>query len=53
MQAKKIKNDTYDVSSLLNEVLGNEGTAQREENRTKAWEEYSAQILLGTIQNFV
>ena len=51
MQLKKVSKDIYDVSALLDEVLGKEGTPQREKNREKAWEEYNAQILLDARKN--
>lgn len=46
MQLKEISKDIYDVSALLDEVLGKEGTPEREKSCEKAWEEYNAQILL-------
>lgn len=51
MELKEISKDIYDVSTLLDEVLGKEGTPQREKNREKAWEEYNAQILLDARKN--
>lgn len=51
MQLKEVSKDIYDVSALLDEVLGKEGTPQREKNREKAWEEYNAQILLDARKN--
>ena len=51
MQLKEISKDIYDVSALLDEVLGKEGTPERERNREKAWEEYNAQILLDARKN--
>lgn len=51
MKAKETSKDIYDVSALLNEVLGKEGSAEREKNREKAWEEYNAQILLDARKN--
>ena len=46
MELKEISKDIYDVSALLDDVLGKVGTPEREKNREKAWEEYNAQILL-------
>ncbi len=46
MELKKMNKDTYDVSALMDDVLGAEGTMERERNRERAWEEYNAQILL-------
>lgn len=46
MKLKEISKDIYDVSALLDEMLGKEGTPERERNREKAWEEYNAQVLL-------
>lgn len=51
MELNEISKDIYDVSALLDEVLGKEGTPQRENNREKAWEEYNAQILLDARKN--
>jgi len=51
MQLKEVSKDIYDVSALLDEVLGKEGTPEREKNREKAWEEYNAQILLDARKN--
>lgn len=51
MQLKEISKDIYDVSALLDEVLGKEGTPEREKNCEKAWEEYNAQILLDARKN--
>ncbi len=51
MQLKEISKDIYDVSAMLDEVLGKKGTPKREKNRDKAWEEYNAQILLDTRKN--
>lgn len=51
MKAKETSKDIYDVSALLDEVLGKEGSAEREKNREKAWEEYNAQILLDARKN--
>ena len=51
MQLKEISKDIYDVSAMLDEVLGAEGTPEREKNREKAWEEYNAQILLEARKN--
>ena len=47
MQLKEISKDIYYVSAMLDEVLGAEGTPERE----KAWEEYNAQILLEARKN--
>ena len=46
MELKEISKDIYDVSAMLDEVLGKEGSPERERNRERAWEEYNAQILL-------
>lgn len=51
MQLKEISKDIYDVSALLDETLGKEGTTERNKNREKAWEEYNAQILLDARKN--
>lgn len=51
MELNGISKDIYDFSALLDEVLGKEGTPQREKNREKSWEEYNAQILLDTRKN--
>ena len=51
MKAKETSKDIYDVSALFDEVLGKEGSAEREKNREKAWEEYNAQILLDARKN--
>ena len=51
MQLKEISKDIYDVSAMLDEVLGAEGTPEREKNRERAWEEYNAQILLEARKN--
>lgn len=51
MQLKEISKDIYDVSALLDETLGKEGTTERDKNREKAWEEYNAQILLDARKN--
>ncbi|MCD7852088.1 helix-turn-helix transcriptional regulator [Parabacteroides sp. AF17-28] len=51
MELKEISKDIYDVSALLDDVLGKEGTPEREKNREKAWEEYNAQILLDARKN--
>ena len=45
MKQKETSNEIYDISALLDEELGKEGTPERERNREKAWEEYNAQIL--------
>ena len=39
MELKEISKDIYDVSAMLDETLGAEGTPEREKNREKAWEE--------------
>lgn len=51
MQLKEISKDIYDVSAMLDEMLGKEGTSERERNRERAWEEYNAQILLEARKN--
>lgn len=51
MKLKEISKDIYDVSAMLDEVLGKEGTPERERNREKAWEEYNAAILLEARKN--
>ena len=51
MELKEISKDVYDVSTMLDEVLGKEGSPEREKNRDKAWEEYNAQILLDARKN--
>lgn len=51
MELKEISKDIYDVSAMLDEVLGKEGSPERERNREKAWEEYNAQILLDARKN--
>ena len=51
MELKKISKDIYDVSAMLDEVLGKEGSPERERNRERAWEEYNAQILLDARKN--
>ena len=51
MKLKEISKDIYDVSALLDDVLGKVGTHEREKNREKAWEEYNAQILLDARKN--
>ena len=43
--------DIYDLDAWLDEGLGAEGTAEREKNREKAWEEYNGQILLEARKN--
>ena len=45
MELKEISKDIYDVDAWMDEVLGKEGTPERERNRERAWEEYNAQIL--------
>lgn len=44
MQLREIEKDKYDVDALLDEVLGREGSSERERNRALAWEEYLAQV---------
>ena len=44
MQLREIEKDKYDVDALLDEVLGREGSPEREKNRALAWEEYLAQV---------
>ena len=39
------------MSAMLDEVLGKEGSPERERNRERAWEEYNAQILLDARKN--
>ena len=51
MELKEISKDSYDVSAMLDEVLGKEGSPERERNRERAWEEYNAQILLDARKN--
>ena len=51
MELKEISKDIYDVSAILDEVLGKEGSPERERNRERAWEEYNAQILLDARKN--
>ena len=51
MVLKEISKDIYDVSAMLDEVLGKEGSPERERNREKDWEEYNAQILLDARKN--
>lgn len=51
MKLKEVGKDIYDVDAWLNESLGMEGTAERERNREKAWEEYNAHILLDARKN--
>ena len=51
MELKEISKDIYDVSAMLDEVLGKEGTPERERNRERSWEEYNAQILLDARKN--
>lgn len=51
MELKEISKDIYDVSAMLDEMLGAEGTKEREKNRERAWEEYNAQILLDARKN--
>ena len=51
MKQKETSNEIYDISALLDEELGKEGTPERERNREKAWEEYNAQILMDARKN--
>ena len=51
MELKELSKDIYDVSAMLDEVLGKEGSPERERNRERAWEEYNAQILLDARKN--
>ncbi len=51
MKLKRIDRDLYDVSALMDDVLGKEGSPEREKNRERAWEEYNAQILLEARKN--
>ncbi len=51
MKLKEISKDIYDVDALLDDMLGKEGTAERELSRAKAWEDYNAQILLDARKN--
>lgn len=51
MELKEISKDIYDVSAMLDEVLGKEGSPERERYRERAWEEYNAQILLDARKN--
>ena len=51
MELKEISKDIYDVSAMIDEVLGKEGSPERERNRERAWEEYNAQILLDARKN--
>ena len=51
MELKEISKDIYDVSAMLDEVVGKEGSPERERNRERAWEEYNAQILLDARKN--
>lgn len=51
MKLKETNKDIYDVSTLLDEELGAMGTAERQKNTEKAWEEYNAQILLDARKN--
>ena len=46
MKLKEISKEVYDVSALLDETLGKEGSPERIQHRNKAWEEYNASILL-------
>ena len=51
MKQKETNNEIYDISALLDEELGKEGTLERERNRERAWEEYNAQILMDARKN--
>ena len=51
MKQKETSNEIYDISALLDEELGKEGTLERERNRERAWEEYNAQILMDARKN--
>ena len=51
MKLKEISKDIYDVSAMLDEVLGKQGTPERKANIKRAWEEYNAQILLDARKN--
>ena len=51
MELKEISKDIYDVSAMIDEVLGKEGSPERERNRERAWEKYNAQILLDARKN--
>lgn len=51
MKQKETSNEIYDISALLDEELGKEGTPERERNREKAWEECNAQILMDARKN--
>ena len=51
MNQKETSNEIYDISALLDEELGKEGTPERERNRERAWEEYNAQILMDARKN--
>lgn len=51
MELKEISKDIYDVDAWMDEILGKEGTPERERNRERAWEEYNAQILLDARKN--
>ena len=44
MQLREIEKDKSDVDALLDEVLGREGSPERERNRALTWEEYLAQV---------
>ena len=45
------RDDIYDVSAELARECGTPGSAEREANINKAWEEYNAQILLDARRN--
>lgn len=45
------KNQIYNVSAELEKKLGAVGSAEREEQMEKAWEEYNAQIFLDARKN--
>ena len=51
MKQKETSKEIYDISALLDEELGKEGTLERERNRERAWEEYNAQILMDARKN--
>lgn len=51
MNQKETSNEIYNISALLDEELGKEGTPERERNRERAWEEYNAQILMDARKN--
>lgn len=45
------KNQIYDVNAELEKELGAIGSAERERQTEKAWEEYNAQIFLDARKN--